>query len=339
MKLPKLKLPAFLGRLAPSRETLRKSWTRWLGYPAFFAVAFWLALFATFPNDALRDRIAAEARNRLATEVQIGSVHLAGLTGITLRDVSWVADDSLPEPAQAVPTGEGEKAGETVDAVQQAPAPSGRIVLDKVTAKAEVLALLRGEQAFTFDVAAWGGNVEGRYAAGDGLDVRAELRDVDLARSPLRPLAGVDLAGKLARVDLELTSNNRDLSKASGKFVVRGDGLHLKGGEVQGIELPEMALGTLEGNVTIENGKATFEDFALKGPDVEAELEGYVRLNTKVGFSTLSGKLKLKPSDEWWNKNEMLKGMANFALPAGKDGWRTVGLYGQLSKPNFRPQR
>lgn len=339
MKLPKPKLPAFAEKLVPSRETLQKSWMKWLGYPAFFFLALWLALYLTFPYDALRDRLAVEARNRLATEVQIGSVRLAGFTGLTLRDVSWVADDSRLPPPAAAPEAGGEAAGDE-PAPPPAPVADGRVVLDRVTAKAEVLALLRGKKAFTFDVDAWGGNVEGRYeTSSDGLAIDAKLRGVDLARSPLRPLAGVELEGRVASADLELTSSGKDLSKATGKFTLKGEELQLKGGDVQGIELPAMALGTLDGNVTIENGKATFETFQLKGQDLEAQVEGFVRLSARLGASTLSGKLRLKPSDEWWNKNEMLKGMANFALPAGKDGWRSVGLYGQLQKPNFRPQR
>jgi type II secretion system protein N len=350
MKLPKLKVPAFAARFVPSADTLKRSWTRWLGYPAFFGAAFWLCLYATFPNDALRDRIAAEARQRLGTEVQIGSVRLAGISGVTLRDVSWVADDAAASaaPAAAAPAGENEKAedekaeGEAApaDAKPATPAHDGRVVLDKVTAKAKLFSLLAGNQAFTLDIDAWGGNLSGVYEAGEeNLTVRAKLTGVDLARSPLRALAGVDLAGKLSDVDLEITADGDDLTKANGSVTLKGEELQLQGGEVQGFELPAMALGTLDGAITVNNGKATFEKFELKGQDLQAEIDGYVRLSSRLKFSTLSGKLRLKPSDAWWNKNEMLKGMANLALPEGKDGWRTVGLYGQLAKPNFRPQR
>jgi type II secretion system protein N len=353
MKLPKLKVPAFAARFVPSADTLKRSWTRWLGYPAFFGAAFWLCLYATFPNDALRDRIAAEARQRLGTEVQIGSVRLAGISGVTLRDVSWVADDAAASPspapaAAAAPAGEGEKKegeqaeGEAAPAEAQpaAPAHDGRVVLDQVTAKAKLFSLLAGNRAFTFDIDAWGGNVAGVYeAGGESLEVKARLKGVDLARSPLRALAGVDLAGKLSAIDVELTADGEDLTKANGSVTLKGEELQLRGGDVQGVELPAMALGTLDGAITVNNGKATFEKFELKGQDLQAELDGYVRLSSRLKFSTLSGKLRLKPSDEWWNKNEMLKGMANLALPEGKDGWRTVGLYGQLAKPNFRPQR
>jgi type II secretion system protein N len=351
MKLPKLKLPklpAFAARFIPSKESLERSWTRWVGYPAFFAAALWVSFYLTFPSDALRDRLAAEARNRFDTEVEIGSVRPAGLSGLTLRDVSWqigeapaaAAPAPAPVPAAApegAPAGEG---GAPAPAPAAAAAPDNRIVLDRVTAKAELFALLRGKKAFSFDVDAWGGNIEGRYeTSADKVAVEAQLRGVDLGRSPLRPLAGIQIDGKVARADLTFASAAKDYAKANGKLTLKGEDLQLKGGEVQGVELPAMALGSLDGNVTIENGKATFETFQLKGQDVEAQIEGFVRLNAKLAGSTVSGKLKLKPSEEWWNRNEMLKGMANFALPAGKDGWRSVGLYGQLSHPSFRPQR
>lgn len=339
MKLPKLKLPAFVTKLAPSPERVRRSWIKWLVYPAFFVLALWIALYLTFPGDALRDRVEVEARNRLGMEVQIGSASLAGLTGITLRNVSWLPNDATPPPSS---TG-GEEAAVAEGETAAAPVPvvDHRVVLDRVTVKARVLSLLRGKQAFTFDIDAWGGNAEGRYeAASDGsFSVQAKLAGLDLAKAPLRPLAGIDLAGRLDKADIVLTSTGKDLTKASGNLVLKGDELQLKGGEVQGFTLPAMALGTLDGHVIIDNGKASFETFQLKGQDLEAAIDGSVRLGTKVATSTLSGRLKLKPSDEWWSKNEGLKSMADFALPVGKDGWRTVSLYGQLGKPAFRPQR
>jgi type II secretion system protein N len=89
--------------------------------------------------------------------------------------------------------------------------------------------------------------------------------------------------------------------------------------------------------IPIEAGKATIEALSLQGADLEANVEGgLVRLAPKLSQSTLAGKLKIKPSDDWWTRNEMLKNMANFALPAGKDGFRTITLAGQLRSPCAR---
>src|SRR5690606_2655070 len=121
---------------------------------------------------------------------------------------------------------------------------------------------------------------------------------------------------------------------------IHGEELVLNGGEVQMFELPQVALGALDGRIVFKEGTAEFEEFKIGGKDLEAEIaDGTVRLQPILKNSSITGKLRIKPSDDWWNRNEMLKTAANFALPAGKDGWRTISLYGPISSPKFRPQR
>ncbi len=308
-----------------------KPWLRWVGYPAFFNLAFTGGIYLTFPYDQLRDRIVSEASRATGMEVEIDKVRLAGVSGLTLHDVVIGSDLDAGIPPAAVPEGE-----------EAAPVPAGppRLHLDSVTAKADVLALLTGKRAVKFDVDAFGGDLRGKVVMGDDEQIfTAKARKIDFSQSPLKDFAGLDLVGSVDSLTIDLRSPGQDFSKADGTVEIHGKELVLNGGEVQMFELPKIALGTLDGRIEFKEGVADFEEFVIKGDDLEARLEGNMRLMPVIKQSSLTGKLRLKPSDDWWNRNELLKSAASFALPAGKDGWRTISVFGQIDKPNFRPQK
>lgn len=306
-----------------------KRWVRWVGYPAFFQLAFLVCLHLTFPYDALRDRLADEARAATGMDVEIGKVRLAGLSGIELRDVILSEPGHAPVPAAA------EEGEEPIDRP-----PAKRIALDSVTAKADVMAMIRGQRAMKFAARAFGGSLNGRFRFSDDESIfLADAKGLDFAQSPLLPMVGLDLDGTLDRLQIELRSPGPDFSKADGKVQIQGADLVLNGGEVQHFELPKIVLGTLDGTLQIEKGEGNFETFSIQGDDLEARVEGNVRMGAMLSQSTLTGRLKIKPSDDWWGRNELLKTAANFALPAQSDGFRTLTVYGPVSKLNFRPQK
>ncbi|WP_169788780.1 type II secretion system protein GspN [Vulgatibacter incomptus] len=382
-------------------DKLRASpWARRAGYPLFFSVVFYGALYVGLPYDAARDRIVAEARDQLGLKLSIGKVRLAGLTGVTLTDVvihtgdepvaatsvvdeakereekereekeraakehhekeSAADEEAKKKEAELAKTYEGDaqkkellekeakereaKEKESVEARKQEEAKEvevvatgGGIHIDSLTLKAELFALLRGKQAFSFDASAWGGRLRGRVDPGETLVIRARASGFDLARSPLKSVSGLDLVGKLATLDLDLTAEKGDFSKADGELLIKGEDLVLNGGEIQHFELPRVVLGTLDGKIAIKEGKADVDSFGLEGQDVAAKVQATLRLSPQILASTINGKVLLKPSDDWWNRNELLKTAANFALPAGSDGWRSVNVYGQLQHVSFRP--
>jgi type II secretion system protein N len=147
------------------------------------------------------------------------------------------------------------------------------------------------------------------------------------------------MVGRIASMDIALRSPGGDFSKADGTVEINGEELALNGGEVQMFELPQIALGALQGRIEFKEGVADIEDLTIKGADLDARMEGQLRLQPVLKNSSLTGKLRIKPSDDWWNRNEMLKTAANFALPAGNDGWRTLAIYGSVGSPKFRPQK
>ncbi|WP_373045549.1 type II secretion system protein GspN [Vulgatibacter sp.] len=315
-----------------------KPWLRRLGYPAFFNAAFLGGIYLTFPYDQLRDRIVSEAEKATGYDVEIEKVRLAGVSGITLHGVD-VGSADADEGTPTLPV-EGEAAAEGEGAEAPPPPAPKKLHLDAVTAKADLLALAMGKRAVKFDVDAFGGSLRGKVVMGDEEQFfRARGRKIDFGQSPLKALAGLDLVGRIDTLDVELRSPGPDFSKADGTVEIKGEELNLNGGEVQMFELPAVALGTMNGRIEFKEGVADFEEFAIEGADLEAKVDGNIRLSPVLSASSVTGKLRIKPSDDWWNRNEMLKTAANFALPAGKDGWRTISIYGPLSSPKFRPQK
>lgn len=235
---------------------------------------------------------------------------------------------------------ESEKAGgdEKAAEIAEAPAPPDGIHLDSLTAKVDLFSAIRGRQGVSFDARAWGGRIEGKLSIGeDSRRIAIRAKGIVLEQSPILAVAGLDLEGKLETLELELAAEGADFSAAAGQLVIKGDSLVLRGGEVQHFELPRIVLGTLDGKVDVRDGKADTDTFEIRGADLDAKLAATVRLAPELASSTLSGKLQLKPSDDWWNRNEMLKTAANFAMPASSDGWRSLNLHGQLRRPGFRP--
>jgi len=222
--------------------------------------------------------------------------------------------------------------------VAEAPTPPEGIHLDSITAKVDLLSAIRGRQGVSFDARAWGGRIEGKISMGeDSRRIAVRAKGIVLEQSPILAVAGLDLEGKLEILELDLAAEGADFSNAAGQLVIKGDSLVLRGGEVQHFELPRVALGTLDGKVDVQDGKADTDTFEIHGADLDAKLAATVRLAPELASSTLTGKLQLKPSDDWWNRNEMLKTAANFAMPASSDGWRSLNLHGQLRRPGFRP--
>jgi len=319
-----------------------KAWIKWVGYALFYNLVFYGALYITFPYDTLRDRIVSEARNRMGLDLRIGKIRLAGISGVKLSDVTLVTGDPAQPPSAAElarlaeeAEGEGE---EGADLAALAGGEPDGIRIDSLTTSVALLPTLQGKQALTFAVDAWGGTMKVKVTQDEAhRALQVQARGVDLDRSPLQHYSGLDLAGSLSSLEIDLQAEGADFTKAQGFVALKGENLLLRGGEVQNFELPAVALGTLDGRLDIEEGEGKTDTFEINGDDLAAKLELTVRLASQIKASTLAGKLELKPSDEWWDRNEMLKAAANFALPDQGDGWRALKISGQLQKPGFRP--
>lgn len=288
-----------------------KKWAQWLGYAAFSWGVFTFALFLTFPSDAVRDRVVLEAR-KMGMNLRVESTGLAFPLGLSLHDTFLILREPNPEEQQGALA----------------------IHVEKITLRPDLFAMVRGDTGLRFDATLWGGKAAGRLHRADGEQkVSVRAKRVDLSKSVLVAM-GLDLEGILDELSLEYEGS--DLSKAKGTLAIGGEGLVLRGGEVAEFELPRITLGALKGQIAMGDGRAEIEEFTLEGTDLQARIEGNVRLAPAFSQSTLNAKLSFKPSDSWWKANEMLQAGASMALPPDRDGFHSVTLYGPVGKPRFR---
>jgi type II secretion system protein N len=126
-----------------------------------------------------------------------------------------------------------------------------------------------------------------------------------------------------------------ELSKATGSFKFSGHDVALVGGEVANYPLPKLSLGNVDIYLKSDTGKATIEKFAISGGDVEANGEGEITLDNRLGASHEKVRLEFKPSEGWLaNKNNdtFKMGLSLAGHPDSK-GFYTVNLEGMLGNP------
>jgi type II secretion system protein N len=288
-----------------------KRWARWTAYAAFSWLVFSLSLFLTFPSDAVKERVVGMAQ-RSGLRLRVESVNLAFPPGLTLRDSYLILRDADPEAQKGAVA----------------------IHISKLTVRPSLLGLLTGKPGISFDARLWDGKVSGKAGKNDeGGRLQVRASGLDLAQSVLGAI-GLQAAGKVDELRLEVAGAN--LREMVGELTIKGEGLVIEGGSIAEFELPKVALGTLAGKIAIADGKAEFENFEANGEDLSAAVDGTIRLADRLSQFTVQTRLRFRPTDEFWARNEMLRAGASIALKKDDEGFHTVQLYGQLTKPRFR---
>ena len=287
----------------------RSPWARRLLVPVIFTAALFFFLFATFPYDALSQRIVSEAR-AAGYDVTIGSLGHSGFLGL-------VANDVRLKPISA------DAAGGALE-----------LKLDKLTLKPEVLGLFLRRTAVAFNVEAYGGTAHGvaRFSNDPktpGLSALQLTADTfDLKELPPSLLAGLEVIGQIG-MQADVTSLQA-LEASSGTLALNLKGGAIVKGMLMGFPLPKTTLGELTGSLSIDKGVAKLEKVELRGGDVEAEVEGTIRLKPLLMLSQAELKVRLKPKDAWLNATPLLKGSIGFLGPKQGDAYNAT-LSGPLS--------
>jgi len=305
-----------LSRLAKVRLT---GWRRTAAYGAFFAAAFLFALHRTFPIDAVQDRLVLEAAAQ-GWQLRMNELAHQGLAGIRAREVTLLAQDGA------------------------------RVPIEELTASLRPLPLLAGRRAVDFDASLFGGRVSGATEEGGQLrKLRARAEGIDLARaSVLRRLAGVDLAGTLAG-DVDLALDARDPAKSAGSLSLSVRGAAIQGGQVPvagmggALTVPRVGLGTVTLRGAVRNGRLELDRVESRGEDVELTADQlFVQLQPRLEHSPLSGRVRLKLQDAFWQRGPAagLRPVVDAAVGAARtaDGAYGFQVYGTVGRPQVRPQ-
>lgn len=326
-----------------------RRYIKWIGYPLFALFMFFISVYLTFPYDRLKEKIEQHVAASGDMEVTIGEIGPSPLLGISAKDVLLVMKPKgwRSRPRQITP-----KSVDGKDQEDTGPR-STRIILEKVSVHAGLLALLSGSTDVSFDVNGFGGHLEGQYSTEkkEGWSLSLEADELDLSQVPkLKELVGLPMAGKLS-AEIEIEVPEHAMNKAAGSMSIDcldcsvGDGeakLKVAGNPVlaMGITLPRLRLGRLGGNIKVEQGQATLQNLSAKSQDIEVSLEGSFTLQNQMSYSQANAYLLFKLSPELKKRDakfEMLEnGLASGKRPDGFVGARIMGSFMNL---RFMPSK
>ena len=311
--MPELPLP---GPLA------RNVWLRRLLVPVAFLATFGFFVYLTFPFDTVAQRLESEAR-KAGIDLSIQHLGPSGLLGMRARSLSVKQPGEVPGAAPL------------------------EIKLDKLDVRPDVLGLLLRRIAIGFALEAFGGEAHGvarlsRDPKAAGLSaLTLDASNFDLKLLPPSLVQEMELIGSLgAKADLtslqQLEAANGTASLAlKGAAVVKGT---LKLGEGMSFPLPKVVLGEIAGSVTIEKGNAKVDKLTARGGDIEADVDGTIRLKPLLSLSQAELHVRLRPQDRWLEQNPLVKSSLGFLGPKGPDGY-SLTLSGPLSRLQPRPGR
>jgi type II secretion system protein N len=306
-----------------------------IGYGAFYWLMLVLFFFFTFPYDRLKERLVHDFNARQtgpdAMRLEVDSIRSYWLSGVEADGMRLI---STPPPD-----------------------PSGKPVKPKVTtverahARLSLFSLLLGRRVISFGAKAFGGGLDGSVADSDAERViDLQMDGLDLGQTPmLAGLLGLPVAGQLSGTANLITPEAR-LSKAEGKVSMKLAGLSVGDGKAKIrdiIALPKLDAGELTLEAEVKSGQVNVTELAAKGPDLELNAQGTIRLRDQPDQSLLSMTAEFKFTDHYTNKDDMTKALFGpsgaFDLDAKNrrakraDGFYSWRVSGTMNSPVFFP--
>ncbi len=313
---------------------------RWIGYPLFALFVFFTFLYLTFPWEKLKYRVEGYLSSSGEMEVTIGSLGPAPLLGVSAERVALTLKPKPGEPPP--PAAEG--------APPSPPKPT-KILLESVTVRFGLFALLAKGVDVSFAASAFGGELEGRYRADKKKtwSARFEASKLELARIPfVQGAVGLPVAGTFsAKADVEVPEDR--WSDATGLVELECDACSVGDGKAKlkvpgnpllamGVTLPQLRLGRFGGKIKIEKGVATLENVSAQSPDIEVALEGQFMLRTPFPYSNAQAYLRFKISPELKRRDAKFELLENGMTNAKRaDGFFGMRVEGPLRALRFLP--
>jgi type II secretion system protein N len=303
-------------------------------YVVFFAFAFLLAAYLTFPYDRLRDfiltKIEASTKGRPdALQVDIGELSPTLLTGVVLTDVD-VRRNSADSASEADQT---------------------TLHFDEVTARVSLWSLLMRAPKLNFKAKVGEGELDGSFKQdGEAQEMEAEIDSLDVGKLGLGTFIGVPLKGR-ATGTMQL-SIPAEAQKTTGDLELKISGLRIGDGKAKlmmpglrsGMTLEEVDAGSLDLAIKAANGSAELVRFATDGKDLKIHGDGSIRLANPMRRSRPDVQLELKLSDAYKQKTDRTKALfeilamqPDWQRATGTDGSLNLHVTGTLQTPRATP--
>ena len=292
-----------------------RKWLIRLGYSAFFSITFMAALALTFPSDVLKQRLSYELERALGMPVTVNDVSI-GPMGLSSEGITLLLPSKENKGARR------------------------RLRIDEFRAFPTLSHFIRGDWGASFSVEALGGHVEGAAAGNpDFLGVR--LNEVQLPLQKLLKALGqdaLDVTGDISgEASLDYIPKKTSENTGGGKITLSK--AKIIKGELFGISLPSLEIGTLGLEGKLEGNKLQIDKLQAKGGDLDLSVEGNINVNyASFGRSGLAAKAKLKITDAFWKKQPDFEGVAKMMLTKYErtDGYYGFSFTGTLKNPKPR---
>ena len=319
----------------------------WVLYPLAYLVLFVIFAYVAFPFERLKERVVVSYNAAQQESAQPGRIEIGKITwswrfpGLVVKDVNLYG----PKPK---PPAEGEKA-----------TPQRHSKVDSLYVGVSVLSYLFGTTKVTFDVDGFEGELSGEVTVSK-TDQKSsiELTNVNAGQLPgVAETLQLPLSGS-ASGKIELRLPDGKYSLADGTIDLTVEDVKIGDGQTKIrdlLALPTVAAGTLTVKATATQGRIKIEKFTTKGPDLEAEAEGRVRLRDKLSGSLVEQLgLSFKFSDKYRDRDDSTRALLGKAGDSmggvidfdpkvkqakqadGSYSWKVTGLFSSLA---FTPSR
>jgi len=234
--------------------------------------------------------------------------------------------------------------------------PAQPIELASLRAELAPIKFMRGLLEGRLQAQLLGGTLDAEVSqTAEEMHIKGTLADLDVAQLPvLKRLVPLPIAGVVS-IDLDLTVELDDQKKPKFDLITGTANIHVKGafvgpGQIESkklgafpyFDVPRTRIEDLGGRLVFEKRRATFEDFAIRGPDIEGDITGYIQLAADVGRWGPRAHLRFKFSDTFLEAHKDVKtAMTNIAyLKNGqKDGYTGFAVTGEFGKLKWTPRK
>ncbi|MBM4391625.1 MAG: type II secretion system protein GspN [Deltaproteobacteria bacterium] len=281
-------------------------------------------LYMAFPSEKAAEY--AEWRVHSANDdyaLEVGGVHPWWLPGVAADDVTFYTVKKARRKK--------DQEGPTLERVQV-------LQLDRLAVRAQLLPLLLGKTAVSYQAELLGGSIDGAFARSDtAMELEFEIDELDLGAAPIeKDDLSVSLLGTLSgKADLVL--DTEDVKASTGGLELSFDGLKLgAGSKVMGIELPAVSFSTAGVKLEVQQGKLEVIEGKFDGDLIDMELSGDISLNKKLERSRNRLELVVTLPED-------LDKLASIAPPLKRsrdeEGGFHFSIGGTVLSPTFRPGR
>ena len=281
-----------------------------LGYGAFATLAFAVSLYATFPTQAVGQRLSYELRKATdgAWTVQFADFSLHRLTGVEARGVVFKhRDEEVPQVVE----------------------------VDVLRARLQLLPLLLGGVSVHSEVEVAAGTIglQASRARSGGVALEIVVEGVDLAASPITSFTGGVALGGVLEGTASGSWGGR-IADAVGDATIKLSSAYIGPGAVAGFTVPRVEIGDVDVGVVMKAGRVEIGRFEQRGGDVVARLSGSTALRGGMRISTVDACVAFKPEPAFLGKNPKVRtalDLAAVSLRKGSDGFFNVPLAGTLA--------